>query len=322
VIAWQHGPVQHALDGELRGGVATLSYMEHHPLHEPSMEAWAIPAERLEEVEALLADLRAQRDAKRATAVVRNAGCLEIDTKPDIRLNGVLERPATLKYHANLEQGSDEWLQARLGLLTASEMKLIITPNKLSYASNDKEKSHLYEILSQRITGYVEPQYVSDDMLRGMVDEVEARQIYNQNYAETKQIGFVTNSRWGFTLGYSPDALVGDEGLLECKSRRQKYQIETILSGKMPPEYVMQVQTGLLVSERSWCDFVTYSAGLPMMVLRIHPAPEIQDAILSAAAMFEEKLAALMERYQGRLSDPSARLTPTERKRPEEEITI
>ena len=67
-------------------------------------------------------------------------------------------------------QGSEEWSAARCGLLTASEMKLIVTPT-LKAASNDKERGHLYELLAQRITRYVEPRYVTDDMLRGQNDD-------------------------------------------------------------------------------------------------------------------------------------------------------
>jgi hypothetical protein len=118
-----------------------------------------------------------------------------------------------IRHFPNLIQGSEEWLAERCGLLTASEMKLILTPT-LKIAANDKERAHLYELLAQRITGYVEPHYVSDDMLRGQLDEVEARNIYAKNYAPVTDIGFITNNKWGFTIGYSPDGLIGDDGLL------------------------------------------------------------------------------------------------------------
>jgi len=71
--------------------------------------------------------------------------------------------------HKEMIQGSEEWFQARCGLLTASEMHLIVTPT-LKPASNDKARSHLYELLAQRITQYVEPSYVSASMLRGQED--------------------------------------------------------------------------------------------------------------------------------------------------------
>lgn len=226
----------------------------------------------------------------------------------------------TIKIYEDLEQGSDEWLAARCGLLTASEMKLIITPT-LKVADNDKSRCHLYELLAQRITNYVEPHYVSDDMLRGHEDEIEAKILYNRIFDPVRETGFITNDKWGFTLGYSPDGLVGDDGLIECKSRRQKYQVQTILSGVVPDEYVIQLQTGLLVSERKWIDFITYSGGLPMMAIRVWPDAAIQDAILKAAAAFENNIAQKLNDWDGCMSDISLRLTPTER-RVEEEIAL
>ena len=222
-------------------------------------------------------------------------------------------------YHDNIDQGSDEWLAARCGLLTASEMKLIITPT-LKATSNDKERAHLFELCAQRITKYVEPRYISDDMLRGQADEVEARILYAAHYAPVKNVGFITNDRWGFIIGYSPDGLVNDDGAIECKSRRQKYQIETITSLTMPEEYAIQIQTGLLVSERQWIDFISYSGGLPMITLRIWPDEKVQSAIIEAASAFEERLAAKVARYNEVLSQ-GGRIIPTER-RIEQEMFI
>ena len=200
----------------------------------------------------------------------------------------------TITYHNDLEQGSDEWLAARCGLLTASNIKLILTPI-LKIASNDKERSHLYELLAQRITKYVEPQYISDDMLRGQVDEIKAIEKYSEKYAPVEKVGFVTNDEWGFTLGYSPDGLVGEDGLVEAKSRRQKYQIESITEYAakkiIPEEYMLQSQAGLLVTKRQWLDFISYCGGLPMIVVRVYPDPKIQAAILDAAAGFEKRMA-------------------------------
>lgn len=219
----------------------------------------------------------------------------------------------TIKYHTELIQGSDEWHAARCGLLTASQMKLIVTPT-LKPASNDKERAHLFEIAAQRITGYVEPQYVSDDMLRGQADEVEARILYSRRYAPVHDMGFITNDRWGFTIGCSPDGLIGTDGMLECKSRRQKYQIETIINGTVPDDYLIQVQTALLVAEREWLDFVSYSAGLPMVTVRVYPDKRVHDAIVAAAEAFEERLAVRLRAYRMTVDDPAERLIPTERR--------
>lgn len=220
-----------------------------------------------------------------------------------------------ITYHKDLEQGSEAWLSARCGLLTASEMKNIITPAKLEPVKNP---AHLYEMLAQRITGYVEPQYISDDMLRGMTDEIDAKALYAKHYAPVEDMGFITNDEWGFKIGYSPDGLVGDDGLIEVKSRRQKYQTETIANGTLPDEYRIQVQTGLLVSQRKWCDFISYCAGMPMFTLRVYPDANVQSCIVGAAYVFEEKLAALLEAYKFGIGNPAARLIDTERKQPNE----
>ena len=222
----------------------------------------------------------------------------------------------TITYYRDLIQGSEEWLAARCGLLTASEMHLILTPT-LKAASNDKERAHLYELLAQRITKYVEPRYISDDMLRGQEDEVDGVNLYAKTYAAVERVGFITNDKWGFVLGYSPDALVGLDGLVECKSRNQKYQIRTIVdyvtNGAIDPDFVIQVQTGLLVSERKWIDLISYCGGLPMATVRVLPDAKVQDAIIAAATAFETRLRAAQDKYELVLKS-SARLIPTERK--------
>lgn len=229
----------------------------------------------------------------------------------------------TITIHAEMIQGSEAWHKIRCGLLTASETRLIVTPATLKPASNDKERSHMWELLAQRITGYVEPAYVSDDMLRGQQDEIDALAMYEKSYASVEHVGFVTNDKWGFVIGYSPDALVGVDGQVECKSRRQKFQIQTICEwvpdGGIDPDFMIQCQTGLLVTEREWCDLVSYSGGLPMATVRILPSAKIQEAIIAAATAFEEKLASNLTKYEAVLAS-KARLIPTVRRIYEEMV--
>jgi hypothetical protein len=214
-------------------------------------------------------------------------------------------------YH-DVQQGTDEWLALRCGLLTASEIRLIMTPGTNKPADNDKSRAHLHELLAQRVTRHVEPHYISDDMLRGHEDEVRAKALYAQHYAPIREVGFVTrqfdNGRGGsFTLGYSPDGLVDSPhdkpGLVESKSRRQKYQVQTVLGiargQAAPDEYMLQIQTGMLVTGREWCDFISYSGGLPMAVSRVFADHAMQERILAAAKSFELRLDDEMRLYLG-----------------------
>jgi predicted phage-related endonuclease len=224
-----------------------------------------------------------------------------------------------VQVHCDFEQGSSKWLEARCGMLTASEFDRILTPT-LKIADNPKSRAHLWEMAAQRISGYVEPQYISDAMLRGQEDEILARDEYSKHYAPVQQCGFVTNSTWGFTIGCSPDGLVGDDGLIEIKSRCQKYQVETICSNAMPDDFMLQVQGELLVTQRQWCDFISYCSGLPMIVVRVFADKEVQSAIVDAAAKFESRINEVVAEYGSTLAS-GARLTPTER-RIEEEMVI
>ncbi len=208
-------------------------------------------------------------------------------------------RRMTITYHPDVEQGSDAWFALRCGLITASETHLLVTPT-LKPAKNDKSRSHVYELAAQRITRYVEPRYIGDDQLRGHADEITARDLYSRHRAPVTETGFVTNDRWGFTLGCSPDGLVGDDGMIECKSRRQKYQVETIVGFAVPAEHIMQTQTALLVTERAWLDYVSFSGGLPMAILRVFPDARIQEAILEAAEAAENAIADLVATFAAR----------------------
>lgn len=208
----------------------------------------------------------------------------------------------TIKFHNEVTQGDDEWHALRCGLLTASEVKLILTPT-LKLADNDKTRAHVWEIAAQRITGYTEPSYIGDDMLRGWEDEAYARAAYEAHTGQSvTEAGFVTNDQWGWVLGYSPDGLVGDDGLIECKSRRQKFQVQTVVEwargGGIPSDFVLQCQTGLLVTGRKWLDFISYSGGMRMPIIRVTADEAVQEAIVTAATAFEARVAEAVAEYE------------------------
>ena len=104
----------------------------------------------------------------------------------------------------------------------------------------------------------------------------------------------------------------------------QKYQaqsiIENIATDTIPEEFRLQCQTGLLVSEREWLDFITYSGGMPMATVRVYPDEKYQTAIVEAATAFEERLTQKMAIYEEVMAS-KARLIPTER-RIEQEMFI
>ena len=75
----------------------------------------------------------------------------------------------------DVEQGSDEWLKARLGVITASEFDQIITPTGSKSASANK---YMGKLIAEHLTNEQQDNYVSDDMLRGIELEPKARYFF------------------------------------------------------------------------------------------------------------------------------------------------
>lgn len=202
-----------------------------------------------------------------------------------------------LQVFNDVEQGTDRWHELRRGIVTASVVDLLITTKTLKPAANDTSRSLTAHLAAERITGYTEPTFVSADMERGNFDEPFARDLYSETYAPVTQTGFMIRDDWGFKIGYSPDGLVGDDGLIEIKSRRQKIHLKTILADEVPAENMAQIQCGLLVSGRSWCDYLSYCGGMPMWPKRVLPDERWFDAILEAVSGFEANAEQMIATY-------------------------
>lgn len=203
----------------------------------------------------------------------------------------------SLEVFNELEQGTDEWLAARCGIVTASVVGQLITPKTIKPATNDTSRSLTATLAAERITGHVEPIQANAAMERGTLDEPYARAIYSAHYAYAAEVGFMVRDDWGFRLGYSPDGLVGDDGLIEIKSRNQKIQLATILANEVPLANMAQCQAGLLVSGRDWIDYVSYSGGMPLYVKRVLPDMRWFHAIQEAVEQFENDAAEMVGRY-------------------------
>jgi predicted phage-related endonuclease len=207
-----------------------------------------------------------------------------------------------IKYYNDLIQGTDEWLQCRKGIVTGSGISNLLTP-KLNSCKSDKIKDYAMQLIAEQLTEHLEPHFESYDMRRGSMQEEVARQYYTDNYLPVKECGFITNDRFGFMIGCSPDGLVGEDGGIEIKSRLNKFQIETIINFEVPDEYMLQCQFFLLVSERQWIDFIQYSNGMPLFVKRVQKLSNYHDAMVRALLEFNERLEILKFRYLNNAND-------------------
>jgi putative phage-type endonuclease len=203
----------------------------------------------------------------------------------------------TLHEFPDVVQGSDAWHSQRRGLVTASVVGKLLTPT-LKVADNDTSRALTATLAAERITGWTEESHMTPDMWRGVESEPIARDLYSAHYQQAVEVGFMRRDEDGWTLGYSPDGLVADDGLIEVKCPRAKTHLNTILANQVPYYYMAQCQAGLLVSGRKWLDFVSYVGGMPLFVKRVLPDPEWQDAIIVAVICFEQNVAASVADYE------------------------
>jgi len=182
----------------------------------------------------------------------------------------------------------------------------------IQVANTDTARAVTATLTAERISGFTEDTPMSPDMWRGVEAEPIARDLYAQHHAPVTEVGFMIEDRWGFPIGYSPDGLVGSDGLIEIKAPRAKNHMLTILSGEVPAQYMAQLQTGLLVSGREWIDYVSYSGGMPLWVKRVYPDTAWHVAILAAVGTFETAAADMAADFHAATAD----LPATERPRP------
>jgi len=184
------------------------------------------------------------------------------------------------------EQYSQEWWDARLGIPTASAFSQIITSKGTPSKQAD---GYLNQLVAERITGMVEETFTSLKMEEGKAREATARRIYAMDHeTPVQEVGFCLHDSGLF--GCSPDGLVGDDGMIEIKNPMAKTTIGCLRAGDIPADYFHQVQGGLLVTERAWCDFVVYYPGLWRFVVRVLPDLHFHKLLYDALNAFSRDL--------------------------------
>lgn len=157
----------------------------------------------------------------------------------------------------DVEQGSEAWLKERMGVATCSEFSNIITPSKgeESKSITKYAKKLALEKVYEKLK---EETYKSAAMIAGNELEAVARQLYQErtlNFVE--QVGFIKSDCENF--GFSPDGLVDESGIIEIKCLEAEAHSEIILNNEVPLDHIPQIQGGLWISERKWCDFIAYN---------------------------------------------------------------
>ena len=180
----------------------------------------------------------------------------------------------------DLPQRSQEWFEARLGVITGSRAKQVFAKNNLPFID---------ELIAERLTGVIPQSFTSEAMKHGILYEPEAIRVYEETTKHSvDEIGFCIHDHHPF-IAISPDGLINIDGAykgaVEVKCPNSKKHIEYMRIGRIPAEYKAQViHYFVVVEDLEWLDFVSYDPRMRTKKIHIHRVTrdELQEDIATA----------------------------------------
>ena len=195
------------------------------------------------------------------------------------------------------EQGSAEWLSLRLGKVTASKVSDVLSKGRGSAPSKMSE-TYMIELIAEVLTGNSKPFFENDAMRWGTETEPQARAMYavNNDFVDVKEVAFVEHNE---QIGISPDGLIGEDGLFEAKCPNTTTQLKRALSDDYSADYKAQIQMQLWVTEREWCDFLSFDPRLDCeagyLQQRVFRDEEYIEEMKTKVYAFVEKMNEIIE---------------------------
>lgn len=198
-----------------------------------------------------------------------------------------------------VEQGSPEWFACRLGLPTASCFDKAAAEIGPRGGKPKGREEYMHKLIGEILTGKPKYDYHNEHMDRGKIMEAEARDWYAMvTDNEPIQVGFLKNTKLG--AGASPDSLIGNDGMLEVKTKLPHLQVDCLLHDALPSLHTTQVQGQLWVAERDWCDFVSYWPDMPRFKIRVYRDEVKIKKIAEGVKRFNEEMTELLTRLRQR----------------------
>lgn len=197
----------------------------------------------------------------------------------------------------DVEQGSPEWLAARLGKVSASRIADMTARTKSGWGAS--RENYKAELIVERLTGQSSEKYTNAAMQWGTEKEPDACAEYAfMHNAKLSRVGVVLHPSIDMACA-SPDRLCGDDGLIEVKCPNSATHIETLLSETIPDKYIKQMQWQLACTGRAWCDFVSYDPRLPaemqLFVKRVTRDQQLIDSLENEVRAFLSEVDATLE---------------------------
>ena len=159
-------------------------------------------------------------------------------------------------------QGSEDWLRARAGKVTASMFKDARSKLKKSGEPTEAALNYAFKVAVEAISGIpMDEGFQTWQMRRGNELEPEARDLYSIRTGNTVDLcSFITTDCESY--GASADGLIGEDGGLEIKCLVSPERIRNAILNYDISEWIDQVQGGMWITGRKWWDFVIYCPAL------------------------------------------------------------
>lgn len=198
----------------------------------------------------------------------------------------------------NCNQGESDWVMARLGKVTASEMHNLLTPKLEIKKDKEKVSKYLYIKVAEGYRMKPLPQFSSFATERGQELELDARKWHKLHHPDDKlrTVGYIEHDDG--RCGCSPDGLINNDGGLELKCPGPANHIKYFDQGILPDDYAAQVHMSLYVTGRPWWRFLSYHTGFPKFVLTVHRDEKICATIAEALARFYADYDKAMEKLR------------------------
>lgn len=208
-------------------------------------------------------------------------------------------------HRVDVEQRSTEWFEARLGSLGASSVHGAVVRFKSGGFPASRANIEAQLIL-ERLTGKAQDTYQSKAMLQGIEREPVARAAYEwERQTDVDLVGLVRHPKIDGSHS-SPDGLV-DSGCVEIKCPEPAAHLDTLLTGKIEPKYITQMQWHMACCEANWCDYVSFNPDFPepmqLWIKRVERDDERIEQLEQDVAAFLTELAAKLERLQSTYSE-------------------
>lgn len=203
----------------------------------------------------------------------------------------------------DLEQGSPEWLAARVGRVTASRIADVMAKGKGGEAQT--RLNYKWQLVAEIMTGQSqEDRFFSQAMAWGVEQEPFARAAYEiQTGGLVENVGLVAHPSIP-RCAASPDGLVGLDGLLEIKCPKTPTHLEYMEKGAIPGHYQLQMLWQMACTGRQWVDFATFDPRLPeelqLFVMRFPRDQTRIDAIESEVQKFWNEIDEIIETLRKR----------------------